>query len=172
MRRKTVVRAPLVVAWLSLACTFPARCQAQSEASPDVYDVASQEPEPAPAAKATAARHPRGKSDFGGQFVLPYEVQCAGRKLAAGRYSLAVDGHGRTPTVSLTRAGETLLIPAKAVFPSSRRGGSAVVVWRAGSERKIEAVYVDKLRLVFYLDSERFFEMTGSNPDIDRLPIS
>lgn len=171
IRKATLLKGSLVLAWIGVACAFPGQYGAQSEVSPDIHDVASEKPTPQPAAQASTAASPRRRTEFGGQFILPYDVQCAGRKLAAGRYSLTVDGHGRTQTVSLTRAGETLLLPAKAVFPSARRGGSAVMVRRTGAERKLEAVYVEKMRLVLYLDSERFFEMPG-NPDIDRLPIS
>ena len=124
-------------------------------------------------ATAHPARNSSAKAEFAGQFNLPYEVECAGMKFAAGQYMIAVDRQGKSQNVIFTRAGQNVRLPAKAAFPSSRRGsGSAIIVRRSGLERKLEAVYVESLRLVLYLDSEPFLQVSGTDPQIERLPIS
>jgi hypothetical protein len=157
------------VGWMSLALPFPTTCFAQADVSPDAYVavVAST----VQASSQAAASNQRGKSDFGGKFTLPYDVQCAGVKLPAGEYSVAVDRRGKIQTVILTHGNDTTRFPAKAVFPSSRHG-SAIVVWRDGEERKLAAVYLEKMRVVLYLDSDQFLQVSSTDPHFDRLPIS
>lgn len=162
MKNTILPRVAVLAAWLGLACisSYPTTAQQPAAKTPN-QSTASY-----PATKAHA------KTEFGGQFNLPYEVQCAGLKLAAGRYAISLDRQGKSQTVILTRAGQSVRLTAKAVFPSSRRGGSAILVRRNGLDRKLEAVYVDKLRLVLYLDSEQFLQASSGDPQIERVPIS
>jgi hypothetical protein len=172
MRRRILVRASIVVAWMGAACAVPARCHAQADTNPDVYE-ARDSKTAANSARNGASGDVRSKVEFGGQFTLPYDAHCAGVKLAAGLYFVAVDRRGKTQTVSFTRAGAdtlTLRLPAKAVFPAMRMGGSAMVVRHAGADRKLEAMYVEKMKLVLYLEPVYFLD-DASDP-LERLPIS
>jgi hypothetical protein len=172
MKRTFLTRAAITMAWLGLACSFAAICPGQVNIKTHAPAATSQEPiAPASGQTPSPGNHSRTPESIG-QFTLPYEVQCGDLKLAAGQYAVALDRRTKSQTVILTRAGTSVRLPAKAVFPSARHGASAVVVRRTGAERKLEAVYLEKLRLVLYLDSERFFQVSTSDPEVDRLPIS
>lgn len=161
MKNAVLPKLAILAACLGFACIDSHTTTAQ-QPSPQTPN------QPAASRPASAAR---AKTEFGGQFSLPYEVQCAGLKLAAGAYGISLDRHGKSQTVILTRAGQSVRLTAKAAFPASRRGGSAVLVRRSGLERKLEAVYVEKLHLVVYLDSEQFLQASG-DAQVERLPIS
>lgn len=151
----------MLAGWLMLACVFAETCRAAAQAQTQ-----------AQAASSESAAERRAKTVFSGQIAIPYEVECGGLKLAAGQYAIAVTRQGKTQMVVFSRAGYSVQVPAKTVFPSERRGGSIVMVRRHGVERRIEAVHVEKLRLVLYLDSEQALETSNGEAQMERLPIT
>jgi len=157
MRKR--LRAAMVLGWFGLACVFTLTIQAQTSTAM-AGDAKNSRPTSAAA-----------KSSAGGQFTLPYEVECAGIKLAAGQYSLSVEGRGKSQTIVLTRAGQSVRLQAKSLFPS-HRGSSRIIVRRTGTERRLEAVYLEKLRLVLYLDSVQIVQVANGDPYVEQLPIS
>jgi hypothetical protein len=96
------------------------------------------------------------KTDFKGEFSLPFEVQCHGHKIAPGQYTLLVKTVGQDKMVTLQREGTDVVLQSRPVPPTSvpDEGHSAVLV-RHGpgpGTHTIEGVYIENLKLVLFLD--------------------
>jgi hypothetical protein len=169
MKVSTLMKASMLTAALALACLLPATARAQAEVSPDNYDIAA----PQTMAAAQPA-HPTAKTqtaaDFDGKFSLPYKVNCSGKALAPGVYSLSVKSEGSNRVVTIRRDGEDVNLSVREVSQRPALSSSALLVRRAGPARTLEAVYVHKLNAVLYLNSPA--NAKSNQGRIERLPIS
>jgi hypothetical protein len=166
MKITTAVKASMFTAALGLACLLPATAHAQVDVSPDFYPIANTEtiaPQPAQVASAKPA-----KADFEGKFSLPYDAKCSGKNLKSGKYLLSVKSDGRGRVVTIHRSGEEVSVRVREV-PRNRAGSqSALLVRKSDEGRRLEAVYVEGLNAMLYLETDTM----GSHGRMERLPIS
>ena len=136
----------LIIAALVIPAFWPATAHAQAETG-------AQEHQSPNMASVTASD---AKTEFKGEFSLPFEVQCHGHKIAPGQYTLLVKTVGQDKMVTLQREGTDVVLQSRPVPPTSvpDEGHSAVLV-RHGpgpGTHTIEGVYIENLKLVLFLD--------------------
>jgi hypothetical protein len=166
MKATNVMKASMLTAALALACLLPATARAQAEVAPDNYDIAA--PQTLVAAQpALATTKTHAAANFDGKFSLPYNVTCSGKALTAGAYSLSVKSEGSNRVVTIHRNGEDTNLVVRRVSQRSASSTSALLLRRAGPARTLEAVYVQQLNAVLYLDAT-----ANARGPIERLPIS
>jgi hypothetical protein len=129
-----MTKAMLMFAGLALACFWPATTQAQAEVAPDFYAIDNSAPIPQP--QLTLAANAQQAAEFQGNISLPYQVQCSGKKLAAGQYTVAVKTEGRQKTVVLHKDGNEVKLAVRQITPASKSERSALLVQSAGETRK------------------------------------
>lgn len=142
---KMIAQSAWIMVGLLLLCCWPATARAQAEHSPDNYGVSNAAP---------VASNAPAKTDFQGTFSLENEVQCAGHKLTAGKYTIVVKTVGENKMVTIQREGNDIVLTVRKAIPPSDSGHSAVLV-RHGpgpSGHTLEAVYIESLKLVLFLD--------------------
>jgi hypothetical protein len=163
----TFMKGMLTLAGLALACFWPATTHAQAEVSPDVFAMDNAAPigQPVVAAQAQPA-------EFQGQISLPYQLQCNGKKLAAGQYMVSVKTEGANKTVVLHKDGNEVRLAVKLIEPASKTGKSALLVQSAGEKRMLEAVYVASMDAILYLDHDWKLSLLDRMQNAERLPIS
>jgi len=166
MRIATVVKGSTLIAILGLACLLPARVYAQVDAQPDpdLYEGPNTE---AIAAHAMPTAHAQEeKADFAGRFSLPYNVECDGRNLRPGQYSISVRSQGTNRVLNIHSRAANMNIPVRVVPANQGASRSAVLVRASGEGRKLEAVYVEGLNATLYLEANTSYGV------MERLPIS
>ena len=166
MKITTAVKASMFTAALGLACLLPVTAHAQADVSPDFYPLSNAEtiaPQPAQVASAKAA-----KADFEGKFSLPYNVKCSGKNLKSGQYLLSVKSEGQARLVTIRRSGEEVSVRVREVPTNRAASQSALLVGKSDEGRRLEAVYVEGLSAMLYLETGTM----GSHDRMDRLPIS
>lgn len=194
MKVTTLMKATAFIAALGLACLLPATAHAQAEISPDFYQlmntdtVAMQPVELATTAgqaeispdfyeltnTETMAVQPvqlsatAAKDDFHGMFSLPYDVKCSGKSLKSGKYLLSVKSDGRNRIVTIHRRGEVMKIRVREIPGNPAASRSALLVRNSGEGRILEAVYVQQLNALLYLDTNE----SAIHGRMERLPIS
>jgi len=146
----------LVIAALVIAVLWPAAARAQADVEPDNYKRSNM----APINTSASA-----KADFQGSFSLDKEVQCAGHKLTAGKYTVLVKTVGENKMVTLQREGNDIVLTVRKVSPPTQPGHSAVLVRHGPGPggHTLEAVYVESLNLVFFLDE------SGCTKQVDKM---
>lgn len=121
------------------------RAYAQFEIDPDHYE--TREPESIEPSKTKAPGLAR--IHFEGNFTLPYTLECNGRSLPPGKYSVSLDSDERTVRVALNRAGQMLRLQGIARRQNRRRQPAAFVVTRNGKVHRLSSIRVAQLDLVF-----------------------
>ena len=120
----------------------PAR--AQSEVDPDHFESSNVEPfERAKLnahSEATAIR-------YDGKFTLPYTVQCNGKSLPPGRYSVSLHSDGKTVQATLKQGRRAIGIPAVVHKQAHKNKSDALVVELNGKTRRLSAIQVAELEL-------------------------
>jgi hypothetical protein len=194
MKVTTFMKATVFIAALGLACLLPATAHAQAEISPDFYELMNTETmavqpvlvattagqaetspdfyeltntetmpvQPAQLAATTA------KDDFHGMFSLPYDVKCSGKSLKSGKYLLSVKSDGRNRILTIHRQGELMNIRVREIPGNPVASRSALLVRKSGEGRILEAVYVQQLNALLYLDTNESVTLGR----MERLPIS
>lgn len=104
------------------------RAYAQFEIDPDHYE--TREPEPQQSKTNTPAR--AAKIHYEGNFTLAYPLQCNGRSLPPGKYSVSLDSDERTAQLALNRNGQVMRIQGipRKQNPVAGRNSSARVLFR------------------------------------------
>jgi len=151
---------------LGFACLLPATVHAQVDAQPDTNlsegpNMERIGPQAAPIADAKEA-----KADFAGTFSLPYDLKCGAKSLKPGRYSLSVKSQGTSRFVTIHGNAANVNIQARVVPANRGTSQSALLVRNSGEGRRLEAVYVEGLNAMLYL------EASGIDGVMERLPIS
>jgi len=163
---KTIVKASVFAATLGLACLLPATAHAQAEVAPDTYEITSNETVVAqPVQTASNSTTP---ADFQGRFSLPYDVRCSGKSLKSGQYSLSVKSEGTSRVVTIVHNGEAMKIRAQEMPGRPATSHSALLVRKSPDGRLLEAVYVQQLNTLLFLDSNA----AAQSGRMERLPIS
>ena len=168
---KTVRVIRLVVVLTGFVAFATPRAYAQSEVDPDHFGSSSMEPITQSKAKAGVAAD-MGKVRFAGKVTLPYTVQCAGKRLPPGTYSLSLHSDGKTGRAILNQQTQTIEIAGVVRIPVDNRARNALFVECIGKTHRLSAIHVAELDLVF--DPNRQVE-PGSNGKprrIERLPLT
>lgn len=160
----------LTVAGMALACFWPATAHAQADVSPAFYPIDNAVPFTQP--QATQVAQTRPAAEFEGNIALPYQVQCSGKKLAAGQYKVAVKTEGAKKTVVLHKNGNEVQLAVRHIAPASKTGKSALLVQSTGETRMLKAVYVASMNAILYLDHDWKSSLIDRMQDAERLPIS
>lgn len=159
------------VAGLAVACFCPATTHAQAEVAPDFYRMENTAPIAQPQATLAAQRQ-QAPAEFQGKISLPYQVQCSGKKLAAGQYTVAVKTEGAKKTVVLHKDGNEVKLAVRQIAPTSKADRSALLVRSAGETRMLEAIYVASMNAILYLDHDWKMSLLDRMQSAERLPIS
>jgi hypothetical protein len=141
---------------LALVLFFPTAARAQAEHAPDNYGVSNATP---------LNSNSRANTEFQGSFSLDKEAQCAGHKLTAGKYTILVKTVGENKMVTLEHDGKDVVLSVRKATPPTDSGHSAVLV-RHGpgpSGHTVEAVYVESLNLMLFLDE------SGCTKQVDKM---
>jgi len=146
--------AALLVFWNSGA-------RAQSEVNPDQFDSPNTVPFPQPKDKESAVVVTEQR--FSGTFMLPYALECAGKRLLAGPYSLSLRSDGKTGRVTLNQKAQRIEIAGVIQKQARNPGPNALYVGLSGNARRLLAVHLAELDLVFDVD-QQIRQSTGGKP--------
>ena len=142
---------------------------AQSEVDPDQFDSPNTEHFPQPKAKERVAV--AAEQRFNGTFMLPYNLECAGKKLLAGHYSLSLRSDGKTGRVKLNQKDQSIEIAGVVQKQARNPGPSALYVGLSGNARRLLAVHLSELDLVFDVN-QQIRQSTGAKPaKIEKLAL-
>jgi hypothetical protein len=137
----------LVVLTGSVAFATP-RAYAQSEVDPDHFSSPNTESFPQSKTKAgVAAETPKVR--FSGKFTLPYAVQCAGKKLPPGTYSVSLHSDGKFGRARLNQKSQTIEIAGVVRVPADSRERNALFVECIGKTHRLALIHVAELDVVF-----------------------
>jgi hypothetical protein len=161
------VKGSIFAAALGLACLLPVTTHAQADVSPSFYELANTETTAA-TQQAQVASNTAKPTDFHGQFALPYDVRFKGKNLKSGQYSLSVKSEGTTRVVTIARNGETMNIRAQELAGNPAASRSSVLVRKSHEGRMLEAVYVQQLNVLLFLDGNA----AAQSGKMERLPIT
>lgn len=152
-----------ILACLAVAFLFESpRAYAQSEIDPDHFEA-----QPLQQAKPATSQ----VVHYDGKFKLPYEVRCNGKSLRPGSYSLSFNSSGSIGRVTLRQKGEPIEITGVLYLQAHREGRNVLFVESDGITRRLSAIHVAALDLVF--DKKQQADQT-SRPKIriERLPLT
>jgi hypothetical protein len=135
--------------------------RAQSEVNPDQFDALNTEHFPQPKVKESAVVVTEQR--FSGTFMLPYTLECAGKRLLAGHYSFSLRSDGKTGRVTLNQKAQRIEIAGAVQKQARNPGPSALYVGLSGNARRLLAVHLAELDLVFDVD-QQIRQSTGGKP--------
>jgi hypothetical protein len=118
----------------------------QAEIAPDHYETADSQSRPPKADTKAKAM----KIHYEGNFTLPHSVQCDGKNLSPGDYSVALDSDGSTVRLTLNRKDQAIRIEGVPEKQPRYRGRDALLVRRTGHKRELSAIHIAQLELVFH----------------------
>jgi hypothetical protein len=167
---KAVQVVRLLVVFVGLAALATPRGYAQSEIDPDHFESPSTEPFPQPKINAGVGAE-IGKVRFSGNFTLPYTLQCAGKKLLPGNYWLSLRSDGKTGRVTLNQKGQTIEIAGVVRIPAHSRERNALFVELSGKTRRLSAIHVEELHLLFDADPQVENTPGGKPRRMEKLPL-
>jgi hypothetical protein len=113
--------------------------RAQSEVDPDHFE--SPNVESFERAKINTSRGAMAIR-YDGKFTLPYTVQCSGKSLPPGRYSVSLHSDGKVGHATLNQGGKTTAIAGVINKQGRKRGDDALLVERNGNTRRLSAIQV------------------------------
>ena len=134
LQSKTFLVAVCILAVL-ISKALP--CSAQAEIDPDHYEAINVQPVAPAHSNATPIRN---AGNFHGKVTLPFDVKYAGLTRPPGSYSLSVDSLGKGNVVTMIPDGKTVKVQAHIRSRSKSHGPDALVLERAGQQRKLAAI--------------------------------
>jgi hypothetical protein len=172
MKARNALRSSVIFLGLGTAALFlPATCHAQAEVAPDFYDMAI----PAaggPTAPPVGLNHAKADARMEKTFKLAYAVECSGKTLPAGEYTVTLpqgDAFGR---FMLRHNGRTVELEPRAISRNSIRGESALLVTRTKGHRTLEAIYLQDRHLTVYFSTDSLKLAASNSIRTQRVPIS
>ena len=129
------------------------RGYAQSEIDPDHFDSPNTEPFLQSKTKVNVGAAME-KVRFSGKVNLPYSVQCAGKGMPPGNYSLSISSDGKTGRARLNQKSQTIEIAGVVHMPADSRARNALFVECVGKSHRLSAIHVKEMELVFDPDSQ------------------
>jgi hypothetical protein len=162
---------PFVAACAGLAFVMmfgTPRAYAQAEVDPDHYDT----PE-APASQPTRANtaHEAAQVHYEGSFLLPHSLQCNGKHLAPGKYSLSLSSDGKTTRLMLNRKGQVLHVEGVTQQHSRNQEQNALIVKRSGTINRLAMIHLADFD--FFVGPAPKLEPTtsGAGGRVEKLPL-
>jgi hypothetical protein len=145
---KTAWIIRLLVVLSGLVAFATPRGYAQSEVDPDHFGSPNTESFPQSKTKAGVAAETR-KVHFSGKFTLPYTVECAGKKLRPGTYSVSLHSDGQIGRAMLNQKSKSIEIAGVVRAPADSRERNALFVECIGKTHRLSAIHVAELDLIF-----------------------
>jgi hypothetical protein len=149
----------------------PSCAYAQSEIDPDHFDSPNTEsiPQPRTADSRVAATR------YEGAFSLPYQVQCNGKRLAPGKYSVSVRFNGKVWQATLNQKGHAIeiaaVVAAEARKPHNERD-EVVVIESDKKVRTLSVVRVSGFDFVFGAKPRRDPLQDNKPAPTEKLPLA
>lgn len=142
--------------------------RAQSEVDPDHFDSSTTKPFEKEKSDASPEAAP---IRYNATFTLPYPVQCNGKSLAPGKYSLSFRSDGKRGRATLNQKEQAIEIIGVVNKLSQNHRSTAVVVEVSEKSRRLSAIQMAQVDLV--LDPElQAKNSSASKPKrVDRLPL-
>ena len=158
-----------LAALLGLMALGAPAARAQFEIDPDHFEAPNTEPFAKVKANTSSAA---GTIRYDGKFRLAHPVQCNGKSLRPGRYSVSLRYDGKVARATLNQGGQTIGIGGVVHRQADRQGSDALIVEVKGTTRRLSAIQVAKLD--FVLDQEPPIKnSTHSEPRrLERLPLT
>ena len=117
----------------------PARAQ---EVAPDHFELSNTESfenaKTSATSEATALR-------YDGKVTLPYSVQCSGKSLPPGKYSVSLHSDGKIVQATLKQKDQVVAVQGTAYKQASKYENAALLVELKGKTRKLSAIQVADL---------------------------
>lgn len=106
----------ILAGWVGLAVLGGSPTYAQSEIAPDHFESSNVEPFEKPK---TNASNEAASIRYDGKFTLPYTVQCSGKSLPPGKYSVSLHSDGKIGKAILMQRGRVIGIPGIVRVPGA-----------------------------------------------------
>lgn len=142
--------------------------RAQSEIDPDHFESPNVEPLEKVKSKANSEAM---TIRYEGKFSLPYEVQCNGKRLPPGRYSVSIRSDGEVGQATLNQKDKTIGILGVVQKQAHKRGSDTLIVELQGKVRRLSAIQVAELDLIFDARSQIAYYSNSKRESTDRLPL-
>jgi hypothetical protein len=169
------MKTPKIVKLLVILTGFAALaipcCYGQADAFPDQFDSPNTEPFPQPKTKQGDAAK-TGKVRFDGRVTLPYTLTCAGKRLLPGRYRVSLRCDAKTGRATLNQKGQTLEISGAVRLPVETDARNTVLVECIGKARRLAAIHVEEMELVFAADPPLDHASAGKPRRTEKLPLT
>jgi hypothetical protein len=136
----------ILAGWVGLVALGGSPARAQSEVDPDHFE--SSNVEPFEKAKINA-RSEATAIRYDGKFTLPYTVQCSGKSLPPGTYSVSLHSDGKIGQATLKQGGRAMAFPGVVHKQAQKYASDALVVELKGKTRRLSAIQVAELDLIF-----------------------
>ena len=156
----------LLVVLAGFAALQAPRGYAQSEIDPDHFDSPNTEPFLQSKTKVS------GKVRFSGKVNLPYAVECAGKTLPQGNYSLSISSDGKTGRATLNQKSHTIEIAGVVHVPADSRARNALFVACIGKSHRLSAIHVKGMEVVFDSDPQVGHRSDGKPSRTDKLLLT
>jgi len=142
---KVVSVMGIFVGWVGLTTlgASPARAQ---EVAPDHFELSNAESFENAKTSATSEAAPLR---YDGKVTLPYSVQCSGKSLPAGKYSVSLHSDGKIVQATLKQKDQVTAVLVTAYKQARKYESDTLLVELKGKARRLSAIQVAELNLVF-----------------------
>jgi hypothetical protein len=164
--KRQVLMTLAALSWLTALGAPPA--PAQSEIDPDHFEAPNTEPFDKVKTDTTSDV---GTIRYDGEFRLANTVQCNGKSLRPGRYSVSIRYDGKVARATLNQDGQAIGIGGVVHRQAHRLGNDALIVEFQGTTWRLSAIQVAKLDF-FVLDQEPENSTHSEPRRIERLPLT
>ena len=158
----------LAAFWGLIAVGAPT-ARAQAEIDPDHFEAPNMEP--FDKVKIDTSSNV-GTIRYDGKFRLAHAVQCNGKSLRPGRYSVSLRYDGKVARATLNRDGQTIGIGGVVHRHAHRQGNDALIVELQGTTRRLSAIQVAKLDFVLDREPQIKNSTHGEPGRLERLPLT
>ena len=166
MKRQVLVTLAALSGLIALEAP-PAR--AQFEIAPDHFDAPNAEPFDK---VKTDTSSDVGTIRFEGKFRLAQTMQCNGKSLRPGRYSVSLRYDGKVAHATLNRDGQTIGIGGAVRRQAHRQGNDALIVEVHGTSRRLSAIQIAKLDFVLDPGPQTKNSAHSEPGRLERLPLT
>ena len=170
MKAVKIMRIPTVLVGLGLTAFLAVPSRAQQEVAPDIYEASAVQSVPQP--QNVVLRQDKQAADFQGNFTLAHRVECAGKILAPGTYSLSLHSAGPNRLITLRGKSRMMTLSARAVSRHATARQSMLLVRRDAELPRLKAIYLEKLGLLLYLEPDAKLDIARNPDEMERVPIS
>lgn len=149
----------------------PSRAYSQSEIDPDHFNSPNTKPIPQP----RTADSKFAATRYDGAFSLPYQVQCNGKRLPPGKYSVSVRFNGKVWQATLNQKGHAIeiaaVVAAEARKPHNERD-EVVVIENDKKVRTLSVVRVSEFDFVFDAKPRKDPLQDNKRERTEKLPLA